>query len=152
TVSFVAQSAAGAYSLSVGPGILDLAGNAMDQNQNGTNGEATADRYTATFTIAPPVTALKFDFGSPTAPTAQGFTPVSYASAYSASAGFGWTAGGSSIRTQDDWTSDALARGYVYASPGMTFAVDLPNGTYDVSVLTGSARSAAANESVTIEG
>lgn len=44
---FDALTARGTYRLSVGPEIADLAGNLMDQNQNGTKGEATADRYTA---------------------------------------------------------------------------------------------------------
>ena len=50
-VQFAAQSASGAYTMVVGPHILDLAGNAMDQDGNGTNGESPADRYTAAFTI-----------------------------------------------------------------------------------------------------
>ncbi len=53
-VTFATQSALGTYSITVGPDILDLAGNAMNQNQNAVNGEATADRYTTTATITPP--------------------------------------------------------------------------------------------------
>ena len=53
-VAFAAQSGFGTYSITVGPDILDLAGNAMNQNQNAVNGEATADRYTTNATITPP--------------------------------------------------------------------------------------------------
>lgn len=50
-VTFATQTAAGNYSATVGPSILDAAGNAMDQNQNGTNGEASADQYVANGTL-----------------------------------------------------------------------------------------------------
>jgi subtilisin family serine protease len=45
-VTFASQTAVGSYAITVGPAIFDLAGNSMDQNQNGLNGEATADRFT----------------------------------------------------------------------------------------------------------
>jgi uncharacterized repeat protein (TIGR01451 family) len=55
-VRFAAQAGAGAYTVVVGPDIHDLAGNPMDQNQNGTNGEVPGDRFTASVTVqAPPV-------------------------------------------------------------------------------------------------
>jgi subtilisin family serine protease len=50
-VSFASQTAAGTYTIVVGPAINDLAGNAMDQNGNNVNGENPGDRYTATGTI-----------------------------------------------------------------------------------------------------
>src|SRR5262249_13346259 len=48
-VTFAAQTAAGNYQLVVGPDVRDLAGNPMDQNQNGVNGEGPADRATTPF-------------------------------------------------------------------------------------------------------
>ena len=53
TVTFPALSAAGNYTLKVGPQVLDLAGNPMDQNGNGVNGE-TGDAYSADWVITPP--------------------------------------------------------------------------------------------------
>lgn len=53
-VTFDTQTAVGGYAVTVGPDVLDLAGNAMDQNQNGANGENPADRYSATGTLYPP--------------------------------------------------------------------------------------------------
>jgi Bacterial Ig-like domain len=50
-VSFAAQSALGVYQLVIGPNILDLAGNPMDQNHNLIAGEIPDDEYTAVFTI-----------------------------------------------------------------------------------------------------
>ncbi len=47
-ISFPNQSSAGAYTLQVGPDIQDWYGNDMNQNRNGTNGEATADQFTET--------------------------------------------------------------------------------------------------------
>jgi len=49
-VTFPTQTAGGVYTMVIGPNILDAAGNALDQNQNGVNGEA-ADTYTATRTL-----------------------------------------------------------------------------------------------------
>jgi subtilisin family serine protease/subtilisin-like proprotein convertase family protein len=61
-VTFPAQSANGTYTLVVGPNVLDLAGNPMDQNRNGRPGEA-ADKYTATTTVAGAKTYASTDVG-----------------------------------------------------------------------------------------
>jgi len=47
------QSAFGPYSLTIGPGIQDVAGNPMDQDVDGNLGEAVGDIYSADFTITP---------------------------------------------------------------------------------------------------
>jgi hypothetical protein len=55
-IIFPTQSTYGNYTLVVGPNVTDFAGHAMDQNQDGVNGEAavfpTGDQYVHTFTIA----------------------------------------------------------------------------------------------------
>lgn len=51
-ITFPNQSERGGYTLAFGPAITDLAGNAMNQNGNGVNGETPGDRYSAIFTIA----------------------------------------------------------------------------------------------------
>lgn len=61
-VVFPAQTKLGSYSLHLGPNIADAAGNLMNQNQNGTNGE-TDDRFGGGFTIinsdtTPPTVSL----------------------------------------------------------------------------------------------
>ncbi|MHC4405650.1 MAG: Ig-like domain-containing protein, partial [Planctomycetota bacterium] len=48
-ISFGAQTVRGTYSVSVGPDIADLAGNLMDQDQDGLLGEAEEDIYTFNF-------------------------------------------------------------------------------------------------------
>jgi len=53
TVSFNAQNTQGAYSMVLGPNITDLVGNAMDQNQDGSNGQGN-DAYTAGIDLQSP--------------------------------------------------------------------------------------------------
>ncbi len=55
-VSFAALSTAGGYSFRIGPHIEDTAGNEMNQDQDGFNGEDPADAFTASFTITSTVT------------------------------------------------------------------------------------------------
>ena len=61
-VTFANQTAAGNYSLIVGPDIWDVQAKRMDQNGNGINGEA-ADRYTTSAQLgtatSPPVSASR---------------------------------------------------------------------------------------------
>jgi subtilisin-like proprotein convertase family protein len=93
-VNFVPQTVDGNYNVIIGPSITDFAGDAMDQNGNGINGENNADRFNATIVINSSddgrfVTGLYHDLlgTSPTATTAGGraadtngflslFTPV----------------------------------------------------------------------------
>src|SRR5262249_35504361 len=51
-VNFTAQSAAGTYSMVIGPQILTTGDVPLDQNQNGMPGETPADEYTASFAIS----------------------------------------------------------------------------------------------------
>ncbi len=67
TVAFAALTTDGTYTLKVGPNVNDTAGNPMDQNGNGVNGEAS-DTWSADWVVSPPpadktgarVTAGKF--------------------------------------------------------------------------------------------
>jgi subtilisin family serine protease/subtilisin-like proprotein convertase family protein len=52
TISFAPQNLRGTYTLVLGPDIRDVAGNPMNQDGDGVNGENPDDRYTATFNIA----------------------------------------------------------------------------------------------------
>jgi hypothetical protein len=53
-ITFPNQTALGIYTMVIGPNIVDLNGNAMDQNDNGVPGEYPDDQYIAHFTIAGP--------------------------------------------------------------------------------------------------
>src|SRR5207249_2803066 len=44
-VTFAPQTLNGLYTVTVGPGVTDRAGNTMDQNQNGVNGETPGDVF-----------------------------------------------------------------------------------------------------------
>jgi hypothetical protein len=57
SISFAAQAVEGGYSLTIAPSVRDIAGNKMDQNQNGVNGES-GDSFTGSFTIALPDLAV----------------------------------------------------------------------------------------------
>ena len=60
-VSFNPLAAQGRYNLLVGPSVTDLAGNAMDQDQDGVNG-TTADVYAGSFLLAvDPTTTVQID-------------------------------------------------------------------------------------------
>jgi hypothetical protein len=53
SIGFAKQSVQGTYTLTIAATVADLAGNAMDQNQNGINGEA-GDSFIGSFNIALP--------------------------------------------------------------------------------------------------
>ena len=59
-IRFARQTAAGTYSLVIGPDVLDTAGNLMDQDNDGVNGEAGADGYSLNFTLSN--AAVEFSF------------------------------------------------------------------------------------------
>jgi YD repeat-containing protein len=50
-ISFAPQTLVGTYHVQIGPNIADLAGNLMDQNQNGIGGEPGVDVYDASFNL-----------------------------------------------------------------------------------------------------
>ncbi len=50
-IQFAPQTRSGAYNVTVGPTVLDLAGNAMDQDRDGLNGESADDRCHCAFTL-----------------------------------------------------------------------------------------------------
>ena len=54
-IRFPRQTAVGSYSLVIGPDILDLAGNPMNQDGDTTNGEPVEDSYPLAFTLQSPL-------------------------------------------------------------------------------------------------
>lgn len=131
-VTFASQSATGDYSVTVGPDILDMSGNAMDQNGNGTPGEASLDRFTGAFRIVPFVG--RFDFGVTGSPVAAGYTNVLTTATYSAAAGFGWLGG--AVFGVDRGVGTDLTRDLAYGSQ-LNFGVDAPQATFDVTLTLG---------------
>ena len=76
TIAFPAQTAAGSYTLKVGPDVQDWYGNDMNQNRNGVNGEA-ADAFVETIRqTAPGSTDLLSVTGFPTVDTAGTYETI----------------------------------------------------------------------------
>ncbi len=106
-------------------------------------GSASGDRalwvnpYIARAGGTPPVNARWFDFGTSSSPVASGYSRVTESTAYS-SGGFGWT-DTSTLESRDRSSqSDPLKRDFVMsASAARTFKVDMPNGTYAVTITMG---------------
>ncbi len=84
-----------------------------------------------------PAVELAFDFGPDGSPVAEGFIAVG-SDPFTTESGYGWTSG--SLNLGDRGEPDAL-RGDLAAvtSENATFAVDLPNGRYQVTVVMGDA-------------
>ncbi|MAE63226.1 MAG: hypothetical protein CMJ18_03045, partial [Phycisphaeraceae bacterium] len=88
-----------------------------------------------TTVIPPRQTKFQFDFGSTDSPVADGHIGASPA-AYTAARGHGWTSG--TRQPRDRSGPDDLRRDFVAAYGGPArFAVNLPNGTYEVTVVMG---------------
>jgi fibronectin type 3 domain-containing protein len=85
---------------------------------------------------APP---SRFDFGTASSPVATGYAPVTSATAYAAATGYGWVSG--NVSSRDRGGADPLKRDLVF-SPSATFAVAVPSGLYDVTLICGDAAAA----------
>jgi len=90
-----------------------------------------------------------FDFGTAQSPVQSGHTAVSQATRYAAIPGFGWLAG--TVGSRDRGAGGDLLRDLAVTADA-TFAVDVPNGAYDVSVVMGDATNAHDRMAVVLEG
>lgn len=149
TLWFSNQNAAGDYTLVLGADIRDLAGNRLDQDGDGTPGEAEDDRYTAVVTVADADLVVT----SVTAPTAVeagqemtvGWSVLNQGDQDS-TPGRGWydlvrliDANGNAVHSQYVYRSQQLAAGASYAqslSFTMPLSNDIPAGDYRVEVWT----------------
>ena len=99
-------------------------------------------------------TTWKFDLGTATSPVADGYQQVTDATRYSAATGFGIVpADGVTPISRDRGAEDPADRDFVLAT-AWTFVLDVPNGTYDVTVRSGDllAGSSTTKTTVTLEG
>ncbi len=145
-VAFTMLRDAGQYQLLVGPEIMDLAGNLLDQDKDGTGGETPADQLAASFTVE---TWLRLDFGKLTTPVAAGYRRVVETDLYAASVGYGWQ--DNTMKSYDRTSGGDLLRDFHYAPQG-TFLVDLPNGHYEVVLSMGDAGALHDQMAVFLEG
>jgi fibronectin type 3 domain-containing protein/uncharacterized protein YkwD len=128
----------GGYSLQLSPGTYTVTASGgsfiRPVTQTVTVGSTN---YRLNFT--PPVgprTSGSFDFGPANSPLASGYTPVTDQSAYNSGPGYGWLAG-SSVLSFDRGVGTSLTRDFCYTTTSATFAVDLVNGTYTVTLQLG---------------
>ncbi|NYD67206.1 rhamnogalacturonan lyase family protein [Agromyces atrinae] len=91
---------------------------------------------------------LAFDFGGPSSPVEPGWIGIAAGSTYSADLGYGFLSGGTSFRDRGG-NGSAMLRDFVNGA--WEFAVDLPNGTYEVTTWAGDLI-AANRTNLTIEG
>ncbi len=129
TVNLTAPNAAGTYR-----------GYWKFQNANGARfgiGSDGTKSWWVEIKVSGTATGRNYDFGTATSPVASGYNRVTEATKYT-SGGFGWT-DTSTLESRDrSAVSDALKRDFVMSSSAArSFKVDLPNGTYAVTVTMG---------------
>jgi fibronectin type 3 domain-containing protein len=146
-VVFAPQNAIGSYSLTLGPDITDVVGNPMDQDGDGTNGEVPSDRFTTGFTLT--AFLARFDFGTATSPVAAGYTRMTHTTRYDAALSYGWQS--LTAYSLDRGIGSDLTRDFNYTFVA-TFLINVPNGTYDVTVTMGDAGGAHDQMGVFLEG
>ncbi|HEY9172517.1 MAG TPA: CARDB domain-containing protein, partial [Verrucomicrobiae bacterium] len=77
-ITFAAQSQPGDYTLTLGPAVTDLVGNAMNQNGDMINGQAIEDRFIRTVTIPPPVDFVPTEVAAPAGAVVGTPVPLSW--------------------------------------------------------------------------
>ncbi|GAA2216154.1 hypothetical protein GCM10009850_116230 [Nonomuraea monospora] len=82
-----------------------------------------------------PSPGLKFDFGSTTSPLADGYTRVAHTTLYTPDLGYGLDR---AVGYRDRGTADPVTRDFTVAA-SYGFAVDVPNGEYELKVISGDA-------------
>jgi fibronectin type 3 domain-containing protein len=85
------------------------------------------------------IVPLQFDMGPQGQVVAPSYTPVSNFTYYSASVGYGWTSLSNNVNTYDYGMvagSTAVTRDEIYGT-SMTFEINLPNGSYNVTPTLG---------------
>ncbi|MEO1528812.1 MAG: hypothetical protein AAFX06_25615, partial [Planctomycetota bacterium] len=90
----------------------------------------------------------QFDFGTSTSPLQSDHTRITGATTYNATRGFGWT---SAVNDLDRRSGNSLTRDLHYAALA-TFLVDVPNGTYEVTLTVGDSGPSAHDQTITLEG
>jgi|GEM_PF-918777 len=90
-----------------------------------------------------------FDFGTAASPVETGYTRITEATAYAPGPGYGWLGG--TVGSADRGTPDSLRRDFVHSTT-MTFGVDVPAGTYDITLTVGDTSYAHDQMGVYLEG
>lgn len=90
-----------------------------------------------------------FDFGP--GPVAEGYIGVTCDMLYTPERGYGFAAAVDG-RDRGEEQPDLVKRDFCNQLPALEFVVDLPNGTYDVTVISGDQIATQVETTVTIEG
>ncbi len=146
-IVFSEQTASGVYSIAIGPTLLDINGNLLNQDGDDVNGEPIDDRFTAEFELVDAV--VRLDLGKSTTPVAAGYQQLTEADVYLPSVGYGWQ--DAAMSGYDRSSGSDLLRDFHYAPQG-TFLVDLPNGLYEVVLTMGDAGALHDEMGVFLEG
>jgi subtilisin family serine protease len=146
-LAFPLQTTPGIYQLVITPNIFDVFGNAMDQDDDGTGGEAFDDRFVGGFELVE--TVARFDFGTTTSPVAENYTRVTRYDSYSVAVGYGWHLG--SVADISRSTGTDLTRDVNFTHDA-TFSLDVANGEYDVLATLGDTSLAHDLVGVFLEG
>jgi len=94
-------------------------------------------------------TDLQFDFGTSSSPVMAQYIGVNNATTYNLTQGYGWTQG--TITSFNTGTGTAMQKDSNRTNDG-TFVVDVPRGTYDVTVTMGEYRQVFSGIGVYLEG
>jgi len=134
-IEFEPSNVAGIYHFVIGPDITDTAGNLMDQDADGAGGESIDDLFEASFVLeAGPNYVARIDFGSSSSPVAEDYTQQTANGRYDAATGYGWQSG--YVYAISRSNGGDLLRDFNYTRDA-TYAIDLANGGYDVTVTLG---------------
>lgn len=92
----------------------------------------------------------RFDFGTSSSPLASGFIRQTHASVYSAATGYGLASAIPAAADRGIGTS--LQRDFIGGTDAFQYLVDVPSGTYDVTVTMGDPSFPKINMQVSLEG
>ena len=91
----------------------------------------------------------RFDFGTATSPVESGYARVTGTTAYSSSLGHGWFGG--TVKSLERGPGTDLTRDFNYQRVG-TFVVDVPVGTYQVTLTSGDGGPYEHDQQIFLEG
>ena len=124
-------------------------GGVVTINSDATSGTSAISASGRGGVTSQPTFSAHYDFGTATSPVQVGYRQVTDTTKFSSTLKFGWLSG--TIRSADRGVGTTLDRDFNYTKDG-TFAVDLPNGTYQVAMDLGDTGPYAHDVAVFLQG
>lgn len=112
-------------------------------------GDTNAKRIVGVLVAPPPTEQLQFDFGP--GPVAEGYAGVSHSSVYSSLTGYGFTSSAGLISRDRTSETDPVNRDFV-AGGEWEFKVDVTNGAYKVTMISGDDIASQSRFTFSVEG